>query len=162
MKPFDNSLPMMLYRTLDAVMPAFRSIFARFGLTEPQWRVLRVLWEEWEEWEEDGKPLLALAQSTLIQAPSLVGVVDRLQRDGLVERRRSEVDRRVVRVCLTRAGRALKARVTPLVDAAYTDLQATLSDVEWAELLVTLDKVAVRARSASGKAGTQAVSRAAS
>ena len=159
MKPFDNSLPMMLYRTLDAVMPAFRSIFARFGLTEQQWRVLRVLWEEWEE---DGKPLLALAQSTLIQAPSLVGVVDRLQRDGLVERRRSEVDRRVVRVCLTGAGRALKVRVTPLVDAAYTDLQATLSDVEWAELLVTLDKVAVRARSASGKAGTQAVSRAAS
>ena len=156
MKPFDNSLPMMLYRTLDAVMPAFRSIFARFGLTEQQWRVLRVLWDE------DAKPLLALAQSTLIQAPSLVGVVDRLHRDGLVERRRSEVDRRVVRVCLTEAGRALKTRVTPLVDAAYAELEATVSDVEWAELLVTLDKVAVRARSASSKAGTEAVSHAAS
>jgi DNA-binding MarR family transcriptional regulator len=42
---FTRSLPMMLYRTLDTVMPRFRSIFNEFGLTEQQWRVLRVLWE---------------------------------------------------------------------------------------------------------------------
>ena len=156
MKPFDSSLPMMLYRTLDAVMPAFRGIFARFNLTEQQWRVLRVLWEE------DGKPLLALAESTLIPGPSLVGVVDRLQRDGLLERRRSEVDRRVVRICLTGSGRALKEGVTPLVDAAYADLEATVSEAEWAELLVTLEKIGVRARSASSKFRTESGGSAAS
>ena len=43
---FSHSLPMVLYRTLDAVMPRFRKIFNEFGLTEQQWRVLRVLWDQ--------------------------------------------------------------------------------------------------------------------
>ncbi len=139
MKSFDRSLPMMLYRTLNAVMPAFRAIFAQFDLTEQQWRVLRVLWER------DAKPLLELAQATLIQAPSLVGIVDRLQRNGLVERRRSDLDRRVVRVCLTAAGRALEAQVIPLVDAAYSDLEGLVSKDEWKSLISTLAKMADRA-----------------
>ncbi|MCY4566100.1 MAG: MarR family transcriptional regulator [Gammaproteobacteria bacterium] len=150
MKPFETSLPMVLYHTLDAVMPPFRAIFARFGITEQQWRVLRALWEQ------DGKPLLALAEKTLIQPPSLVGVVDRLQRDGLVERRRSRQDRRVVRVCLTGAGKALRGRVTPLVDAAYSDLESTVSESEWAVLLATLRKVAANAGSANGGFGAEA------
>ena len=148
MKPFETSLPMVLYRTLDAVMPPFRAIFAGFGLTEQQWRVLRVLWER------DGRPLLALAEATLIQAPSLVGVVDRLQRNGLVERRRSRQDRRVVRICLTGRGRALKTRVTPLVDAAYSRLEGTVSELEWADLLATLRKIAGRAGSTNGEIET--------
>ena len=143
MKPFETSLPMMLYRTLDAVMPPFRAIFARFGLTEQQWRVLRVLWER------DATPLLALAEKTRIRAPSLVGVVDRLQRDGLVRRRRSRRrDRRVVRICLTGRGKALKTRVTPLVDEAYVRLESTVSPAEWAQLLAILGKISPDADSA--------------
>lgn len=145
MKPFDRSLPMMLYRTLDAVMPAFRAIFAQFDLTEQQWRVLRALWER------DARPLVALAQATLIQAPSLVGIVDRLQRNGLVERRRSDLDRRVVRVCLTAAGQALEAQVTPLVDAAYSDLEGMVSRDEWNTLMATLAKMADRAKAGIGE-----------
>ena len=147
MKPFESSLPMVLYHTLDAVMPPFRGIFASFGLTEQQWRVLRVLWER------DARPLLALSEKTLIQAPSLVGVVDRLQRDGLVERRRSRTDRRVVRICLTARSKALKSRVTPLVDAAYSRLESTVSESEWAALKATLHKIAGHARAANGEIG---------
>lgn len=145
MKPFESSLPMMLYRTLDAVMPPFRAIFARFDLTEQQWRVLRVLWER------DATPLLALAEMTLIRAPSLVGVVDRLQRDGLVRRRRSRQDRRVVRICLTGRGKALKTRVTPLVDEAYEWLESTVSRGEWAALQDTLRKIARNVESTGRK-----------
>ena len=42
---FSQSLPMMLYRALDEIMPKFRCIFNEFALTEQQWRILRVLWE---------------------------------------------------------------------------------------------------------------------
>ena len=80
MESFHDSLPMRLYRALDAVMPAFRQVFSEFGLTEQQWRVLRVLWEQ------GAVPLSSLASATLIPAPSLVGVVDRLTRNGLVAR----------------------------------------------------------------------------
>ena len=44
MDSFDRSLPMTLNRALDAVMPPYRELFSRYGLTEQQWRILRVLW----------------------------------------------------------------------------------------------------------------------
>ena len=83
---FSGSLPMMLYRALDVVMPRFRRIFNEFGLTEQQWRVLRVLWETEEI------AFRELSDITLIPAPSLVGVIDRLAKQRLVDRRRSETD----------------------------------------------------------------------
>ena len=139
MRDFDRSLPMLMHRALNAVLPRFRTIFRRFGLTEQQWRVLRVLWEA------DGAPLLALAARTLIPAPSLVGVVDRLQRDGLVERRRSEADRRLAQVWLSDAGRGLEQAVNPLVDAAYAELENLVSAAEWQALTATLNKIANQA-----------------
>ena len=126
---------MMLYRVLGQVLPRFRVIFAEFGLTEKQWRVLRVLWER------DGIPLLALSEETLIPGPSLVGVIDRLQREDLVGRRRSKDDRRLVRVILTPSGRALEGQVTPKVDAAYQALEEILSQHEWRLLRDCLGKI---------------------
>ena len=43
---FTTSLPMLLNRSLDAIMPPYRDLFQEFGVTEQQWRVLRVLWEQ--------------------------------------------------------------------------------------------------------------------
>jgi DNA-binding MarR family transcriptional regulator len=86
---------MLLYAAIDVVMPRFRQIFKEYGLTEQQWRVLRVLWDIEEISHSD------LAAITLIPAPSLVGVVDRLKKMQLVERRQSGLDRRVVLIATT-------------------------------------------------------------
>ena len=43
---FGDTLPMQLYRTLDAIMPEYRNLFAKNNLTEQQWRILRVLWAD--------------------------------------------------------------------------------------------------------------------
>ncbi len=135
MQTFSRSLPMMLYRTLDAVMPRFRSIFSKFGLTEQQWRVLRVLWEI------DGVALLDLADITRIPGPSLVGVIDRLAKNGLVERRRSETDRRVVFVHATREGQQLEQKVRPEVTRAYDELQALADPQAWAQLISGMEGI---------------------
>ena len=42
MPNFSDTPPMILNTTLDAVMPVDRELFARFGVTEQQWRVLWV------------------------------------------------------------------------------------------------------------------------
>ncbi len=135
MQDFSRSLPMMLYRALDAVMPRFRTIFLEFGLTEQQWRVLRVLWEH------DQMALLKLAGLTLISAPSLVGVVDRLQAAGLVTRRRSETDRRVLFVVATQQGHDLKNQVMPRVQAAYAELEQSMDAEEWGQILHVLESI---------------------
>lgn len=136
MQQFSRSLPMMLYRTLDAVMPRFRRIFKEFGLTEQQWRVLRVLWES------DAVALRELARLTLIPAPSLVGVVDRLETMGLVLRRRSSRDRRIVYISATRSGSDIEHQVMPQVAKAYADLKQTVDARIWEQLLEGLDQVA--------------------
>jgi len=133
---FSRSLPMMLYRALDAVMPRFRKIFNEFGLTEQQWRVLRVLWEHNDIAFGD------LAELTLIPAPSFVGVVDRLGRQGLVARRRSKADRRNVFVHATAKGRELHRDVQPRVNAAYDELRSSITDEEWDRLITSLERLA--------------------
>jgi homoprotocatechuate degradation regulator HpaR len=133
---FNRSLPMALYRTLDAVMPRFRKIFNEFGLTEQQWRVLRVLWER------EALPLNELARLSLIPPPSLVGIVDRLERDQLVTRQRSQSDRRKVNVVLTSQGAVLEDDVMPRVAATYADLKQSVDSETWNRVLDGLQEIA--------------------
>ena len=132
---FSQSLPMMLYRALDAVMPRFRQIFKEFGITEQQWRVLRVLWDI------DKSPLGELADITLIPAPSLVGVVDRLQTAGLVERQPVKGDRRVVLVAITQVGRERLERLLPRVANGYATLKQSVAGEDWEALLAALESL---------------------
>jgi len=136
MQSFDLSLPMRLYRALNAVMPRFRALFTAHGLTEPQWRVLRVLWEREEVMFRE------LAALTLLPAPSLVGVVDRLQSAGLVARRRPSSDRRQALVRATARGRALEDAVMPAVERIYVDLRESLEPDVYAGLVTGLDALA--------------------
>ena len=149
MNDFSQSLPLMLYRALDVVMPEFRKIFAEHGLTEQQWRILRVLWEE------DKQPLLIVAEKTLLPSPSLVGIVDRLERDGLVMRRRSQADRRVVFVSLTKAGAGLEEAVSPAVNAAYAALIKRVGSRKWHVLLTSLNALADSAPAGETKKTTK-------
>ena len=135
MQDFSRSLPMMLYRTLDTVMPRFRKIFSEFGLTEQQWRVLRVLWQH------EQLAFRELAGLTLIPAPSLVGVVDRLTKSGLAERRRSAIDRRNVFVQATSKGQALESKVRPRVDDAYRELRRSIDVRTWDAVIEGLGKI---------------------
>ena len=135
---FSRSLPMMLYRTLDTVMPRFRKIFNDFGITEQQGRVLRVLWEQ------EQLTLRALSELTLIPAPSLVGVVDRLQSSGLVARRRSDTDRRKVYVLATPKGIELETEIMPRLASAYVALKQSVDAQTWEQVQSGLERINTR------------------
>ncbi len=133
---FDHSLPMILHRALDKVLPDYRELFAHFDLTEQQWRVLRVLWSEKKVTSAQ------LAERTLLPSPSLVGIIDRLERRDLVTRLRSLEDRRVVYVIATAKGRDLEAEVVPRVAEIDANVRAAVTAQEWKALETTLDKIA--------------------
>lgn len=137
MASFGNSLPMMMHRTLDAIMPQYRELFSKYELTEQQWRVLRVLWTTGRVTS------IQLAQSTLLPAPSLVGIIDRLEKKGLVVRLRSDQDRRVVYVSATPIGKALGKEVAPFVDEINDSIQSAVSEKEWDALQQTLEKISI-------------------
>ena len=139
MTSFDNSLPMILNRTLDAIMPIYRELFARHHLTEQQWRVLRVLWTR-------GRATSAeISALTLLPAPSLVGIIDRLEKKGLVARLRSSSDRRQVHISTTPLGKALETQVVPSVEAIHEQVRSTVSRQEWDTMKTTLEKIAAHA-----------------
>src|SRR3954467_3165698 len=99
-----------LLRTLGLLRRVMEPYFARFGLSGAQWAVLRTLTRA----SDGGLPQLRLTDlgdRLLIRPPSVTGVVDRLQRMGLVARVASSTDQRAKHVTLTPAGRRLVRRV---------------------------------------------------
>src|SRR3954468_17194170 len=77
-----------------------------------------------------------LAKAAELSPASVSAMLDHLERDGIVERRRSDRDRRVVVVTLTASGRALLERKRERWRARGAEALAGLSD---AELLAAAD-----------------------
>jgi DNA-binding MarR family transcriptional regulator len=90
-------------------------------------------------WEIEEISHSALAELTLISAPSLVGVLDRLRAMGLIERRRSGLDRRVVYIATSQQGRDLRDQIMPAVQQSYFELRDSISDQDWRNLMDGLE-----------------------
>lgn len=79
-----------------------------------------------------------LTQALSLAAPTLTMLVDRLHERGLIERQRSETDRRSQRVLLTAQGRALAeqaAAASPALNAAFDPLLSPGEQLMLTELL---------------------------
>jgi DNA-binding MarR family transcriptional regulator len=99
-----------LLRTWGLLRQAQDPYFARFGISPSQWGILRVL-QRAELKGEIALPLKVVSERMLIRPPSVTGVVDRLERQGLVERSSSAEDMRVRHLSLTQQGRNLMTKV---------------------------------------------------
>jgi MarR family transcriptional regulator for hemolysin len=108
------------------------------GLTEATWRPLMYL-----RTLGDGVRQKELATTLSIEGPSLVRVLDNLERRGLIERREDESDRRARGIHLTRAGRELAVRAARIGAGFQTRLLngVPLADLETCErVLETLER----------------------
>lgn len=52
-------------------------------------------------WGKDGVPIKTLCEKTSLDKSTLTGIIDRLERDGYVERKASETDKRSTLISLT-------------------------------------------------------------
>jgi DNA-binding MarR family transcriptional regulator len=83
---------------------------------------------------ENGQTLAALSRKMLVTAGNLTGLVDRAERDGIVERRPDATDRRLTRVWLTTKGERLTARAIRRHAELATQICAGLDRTEQDEL----------------------------
>ena len=107
--------------------------FARFGITGAQWGVLRNLHRA----EVEGHAALRLTdlgERLLIRPPSVTGVVDRLERAGLVTRGETPTDLRAKQVALTPRGRRLVERVLSVHGSVIEEVMGGLTPAGQAEL----------------------------
>lgn len=111
------SLPMQLLQAREAAMAHFRPMLRKHGLTEQQWRVIRVLANE------PALEVSALAARSLLLAPSLSRILSHLESQGLVERTAHVADQRRSVLALTVAGRKKFGAVGPDSEALYEDIE---------------------------------------
>lgn len=92
------SLTLVLLQAREAAMAFFRPWLHQNGLTEQQWRIIHIL-------RSQGRmESYQLAEQACMLTPSIAGVLSRLEKKGLVRRRRLIEDRRRVVVGLTEKG----------------------------------------------------------
>src|SRR5215472_754013 len=130
-----RNLPLLLLQARERVLSHFRPLLNANGVTEQQWRIVRVLYEV---------PSLEpreIVELCRISSPSLAGVLARMEEIGLVVRRRLPHDQRRVRVWLTPRARAMAARMAPQIDATYRLIEQTIGAEFSARLQQSLDQL---------------------
>lgn len=111
-----------------------RQTVREVNLTAPQYQTLRLLWAK------DGQPLKDLAQMNGCTPPTMTGIVDTLEKNGLVTRQPNPADRRSLLVTLTEKGIALEGR-TPNLDRIYAGCCVGLSAEDFRQLGALLEKL---------------------
>ena len=105
------------------------------GLSDQQWRVLRVLGEHGTV--ETGR----VAREAFILGPSLTGVLARMERDGLVRRERDPADQRRSVVEATPKGLKLVEKLSRTIEEHYSWMEKSIGKQKLAELYDLLDEV---------------------
>ncbi len=132
-----RSLPMLLLQAREAALAVFRPILKQFSLTEQQWRIIRVLNDHATGEMEAGQ----IAKECFILSPSLTGVLERMERDGLVQRMRPAYDQRKVMVSLSAHCKSLVERISPLIEAQYCSIEQQIGIPRLNQLCQELDEL---------------------
>ncbi len=97
---------------------------AKYGLTTSQFFLLIALYEE------NGILISKLAEKVALDKATLTGIIDRLERDGFVERRDDPKDRRAIRVYLTEKAEALRDELLKIYHKNNSRFLSVLTDEE--------------------------------
>ncbi|WP_171097545.1 homoprotocatechuate degradation operon regulator HpaR [Ruegeria sp. HKCCD7255] len=108
-----RSLPIALLRAREKVMGPIRATLTDAGVTEQQWRVLRVL-------NEQG-PMepTQIAEQACLLLPSLTRILRKLEQKGLIDRQPDVQDRRRQKIQISRKGlNVIEANLTAILAQA--------------------------------------------
>ena len=134
-----RNLPRLLLEAREAVMQHTRPSLREHGLSDQQWRVLRVLGEHAAD--PAGVETGRVAREALLLGPSLTGVLTRMERDGLITRNRCPLDARRTVVRATPAGLTLVRTLSQTIEAHYQWMESELGKERLAQLYALLDDV---------------------
>lgn len=130
-----RNLPLLMLRAREQVIGRFRPLLNAHGITEQQWRIVRVLLEAGALEPRE------IGELCRLSSPSLAGVLARMEEIGLVTRKRLAHDQRRLRVSLTPRSRALAARMAPQIEAVYARVEQLLGKEFCQHLYGALDNV---------------------
>ena len=110
MGPLGFYLPYLLNRAGSRIATAFGEEMRPLGASLQIWRVLAALREQ------DVRRMGDLSHTTSIEVSTLTRLVDNMEKQGLLARRRDASDTRAVLVQVTAAGKQLTRRILPIAE----------------------------------------------
>jgi DNA-binding MarR family transcriptional regulator len=124
-----------LRRIVKALHSYSQDVYRTYGLTAPQLWALKTL-------QRDGRMAAGqLAEALAVHQSSLSILVDRLEKRGLVQRIRSQRDRRFVEVALTKRGAALSAMAPEPAQGRLLHALRTMSRAEVKSIARAVDRL---------------------
>ncbi len=134
-----RNLPRLLLEAREAVMLHTRPSLRAHGLSDQQWRVLRVLGEHAHE--RGGIETGRVASEAYLLGPSLTGVLTRMERNGLIERQRCAQDARRTVVRATAVGLAKVQALSQTIEAHYVWMEQHMGKAQLTSLYDLLDRL---------------------
>ena len=133
--PVPQAVVLNALRTADVFQYRLSQFLKPYNLKQPQYNNLRIL-------RCVGKPLpcLEIAARLLTRAPAITSLIDKLEKEGLVQRKRCDQDRRVWYVVLTDEGRSLIESLDEPIQDFFQELVEPLDDDERIALIDLLEK----------------------
>ncbi len=135
----ERSVGLQMRRIVTQLAAAIDRRMEPLGLTDAQWKPLLVLRHH------ETATVSELARCCAMDTGGLTRLVDRLQAKGLCRRQRSEADRRVVHVALTREGADVADRLPAVLATVQDEFLAGFSSAEEARLRALLDRLQANA-----------------
>ncbi|MEQ9460521.1 MAG: MarR family transcriptional regulator [Phycisphaeraceae bacterium] len=138
-RPFDDPAEeayLNLVRTHHTLSEAFRRLFKSVGLSESTYNALRIL----RGHHPDPVPSQDIGEQLVARVPDVTRLVDRLVNDGFAARHRTEEDRRLVLVSITRKGLDLLNKLEASKTEIHHRQLGQLSDNELQRLSRLLEK----------------------
>lgn len=135
MIPTTQSLPIALLRARERVMGPIRQMLADVGITEQQWRVLRVLTEG------GAMEPTRIADEACLLLPSLTRILQKLEENGYIERQPDKKDRRKQVVTIRDKGRDIIEANLGTSIALTNDVRNRLGEERFDALLDLLQEL---------------------
>lgn len=131
----EKSVGFLLAKAYQRACALFKERFDTYDLTPQQFGLLGFLWQQ------DGLTQAELSQRSQIDRTTMGGLVDRLEKEGLVRRAPHPVDRRAYKVSLTEKGKALEKELSPIAAEVIKRFVSPLTAEEHATLVRILEKL---------------------
>jgi DNA-binding MarR family transcriptional regulator len=126
-----------LVRTADALARDVEQTLKPYGLTATQYNVLRIL----RGAGEGGATCSQISQRMVTADPDVTRLLDRMQKRGLICRRRNDKDRRVVIATISRKGGELAGRMDLPIDALHRRHFRKLTKQDILDLVTHLERL---------------------
>jgi DNA-binding MarR family transcriptional regulator len=120
-------------RLIQAASLYTKELNKKYQVSVPQLNCLLILYEN------GPLPPSQIARQILVKSSTVTGIIDRLEQKGLVERKRSSPDRRVITIELTEAGRTLAEDAPPPIQQKIMDGLKNLSNLELRKISASLN-----------------------